>query len=142
MRYAYPLTLTPDSDGRLTVAFPDVRGASTDGATEEEAVANARDCLIAALIAHVTRRHPIPQPSPARGRPTVRLPPLVTAKLALYSAMLEQNLSNLALAERMSVPESEVERLLDLDHRSDIGQIEAALAKLGKRLEVRVRDAA
>ena len=142
MRYAYPLTLTPDSDRRLTVAFPDVKGASTDGATAEEAVANAGDCLIAALIAHVTRRRPIPQPSPARGRPTVRLSHLVAAKLALYSALLEQNITNGALAERMGVPDAEVERLLDLDHRSDIGQIEAALAQLGKRLEVRVRDAA
>ena len=142
MRDAYPFTLTPDGDGRLTVAFPDVRGASTDGATEEEAVANARDCLIAALIAHVTRRRSIPRPSPARDRPTVRLSPLVTAKLALYSAMLEQKLSNATLAERMGVPEAEVERLLDLDLRSDIGQIEAALAKLGKRLELRVHDAA
>jgi hypothetical protein len=35
-----------------------------------------------------------------------------------------------------------VRRLLDLDHRSDIGQIEAALATLGKRLEITVRDAA
>ena len=142
MHDVYPLILTPDGDGRVTVAFPDVTGASTDGATEEEALANARDCLVAALIAHVTRRRSIPRPSPARGRPTVRLSPLVTAKLALYSAMLEQNLTNAALAERMSAPESDVERLLDLDRRSDHGRIEAALAKLGKRLEVRVSDAA
>ena len=142
MHYAYPLTLTPDEDGRLVVAFPDVKGASTGGVDETEAIANAFDSLIAALIGYITAREPLPQPSPARGRSTVTLPPLVAAKLALYSAMLEQHVSNADLAERMGKAEAEVRRLLNLDHRSDIGQIEAALAALGKRLEITVRDAA
>jgi antitoxin HicB len=142
MRHAYPFTLTPDEDGRLVVAFPDVQGASTDGVDETEALANASDCLIAALIGHITAREPVPRPSPARGRSTVTLPPLVAAKLALYSAMLEQHVSNADLAKRMGKAEAEVRRLLDLDHRSDIGRIEAARAALGKRLEIPVRDAA
>ena len=66
----------------------------------------------------------------------------MAAKLALYSAMLEQHVTNADLADRMGTSEAEVRRLLDLDHRSDIGQIEAALAKFGKRLELRVHDAA
>jgi antitoxin HicB len=142
MRYAYPFSVTPDEDGRLVVAFPDVKGASTDGADEAEAITNASDCLIAALMGYINLREPIPRPSPARGRTTVTLPPLMAAKLALYSAMLEQYLTNADLADRMGTSEAEVRRLLDLDHRSDIGQIEAALAKLGKRLEVRVSNAA
>jgi antitoxin HicB len=142
MGHAYPITLTPDEDGRVVVTFPDVKGASTDGADEAEAIANAADSLIAALIVHMTLRQPIPRPSPARRRPTVTVPPLVAAKLALYSAMLEQKVTSADLAHRMRRSESEVRRLLDLDHRSDIGQIEAALAELGKRLEIRVRDAA
>ena len=142
MRHAYPFTLAPDEDGRLVVAFPDVKGASTDGADEAEAVANASDCLTAALIGYIRSREAIPRPSPARGRSTVTLPPLVAAKLALYSALLEQRITNDDLAERMGKPESEVRRLLDLDHRSELGQIEAALAVLGKRLGITVGDAA
>jgi antitoxin HicB len=142
MRYAYPFTLTPDEDGRFVAAFPDVQGASTDGADEASAIANASDSLIAALIGYVTLREPIPHPSPARGRQTVTLPPMVAAKLALYSAMLEQGVTNAALAERTGMPEARVRRLLDLDHRSDLAEIEIALAELGKRLEIRVRDAA
>jgi antitoxin HicB len=142
LRYAYPFTLTPDEDGRVVIAFPDVKGASTDGVDETEAMANAVDSLIAALIGYITAREPLPRPSPARGRSTVTLPPLVAAKLALYSAMREQHVSNADLAERMGKGEPEVRRLLDLDHRSDIGQIEAALATLGKRLEITVRGAA
>lgn len=124
------------------VAFPDVKGASTDGADEAEAIANASDCLTAALIGYIASREPIPRPSPSRGRSTVTLPPLVAAKLALHSAMLKQHVANVDLAERMGKSEASVRRLLDLDHRSEIGQIEAALAELGKRLEIRVRDAA
>ena len=66
----------------------------------------------------------------------------MTAKLALYSTMVEQHVTNADLADRLGKSESEVRRLLDLDHRSDIGEIEAALAALGKRLEITVRDAA
>ena len=142
MRHAYPFTVAPDEDGRLVVAFTDVKGASTDGVDETEAIANASDCLVAALIGYITSREPIPRASPARGRPTVTLPPLVAAKLALYSAMLEQHVTNSELATRMAKPEAEVRRLLDLDYRSDIGQIEEALAALGKRLEITVRNAA
>lgn len=67
------------------VAFPDVKGASTDGADETEATVNAEDCLIAALIGYVTMGEPVPRPSPGRGRRSVTLPPLVAAKLALHS---------------------------------------------------------
>lgn len=142
MRYAYPFTMTPDEHGRLVVVFPDVKGASTDGADEAEAIANASDFLIAALIGYITSREPIPRPSPPRGRSIVTLPPLVAAKLALYSAMLKQHVTDADLAERVRVSEAQVRRLLDLDHRSELGQIEAALAALGKRLEITVQDAA
>ncbi|MGH8584316.1 MAG: type II toxin-antitoxin system HicB family antitoxin [Gammaproteobacteria bacterium] len=32
MRYAYPVVLMPDEDGRLVASFPDVPEALTDGA--------------------------------------------------------------------------------------------------------------
>ena len=98
--------------------------------------------LIAALGGYVKAREPIPAPSPARGRPTVVLPPLVAAKLALYEAMRAERVTNVALAERLGVTEAAVRRLLDLDHRSHIGQVDAALRALGKRLTIEVRDAA
>jgi antitoxin HicB len=88
------------------------------------------------------QRRPLPRPSPARGRPIVPLPPLIAAKLALYEAMLEREIGAADLARRMAVSEAHVQRLLDLDHRSDISQIGAALTKLGKRLEIRVSNAA
>jgi hypothetical protein len=40
----------------------------------------------------------------------------------------------------MGLQKSQVDRLLDLRHRSRLDQIEAALAKLHKRLVVHVED--
>ena len=46
------------------------------------------------------------------------------------------------LARLLDVDEKAVRRLLDFDHQSHIGQIERALAMLGRRLEVSVEPAA
>jgi antitoxin HicB len=70
------------------------------------------------------------------------LPPQVVAKLAIYQAMRAPGLSQAALAERLGCDPRQVRRLLDLDHRSRLDQLEAALAALGKRLVLDVEDAA
>jgi len=142
-RYIYPVELEPEPDGSaVNLSFPDVRGARTWGDDEAEALSLAEDCLIAALGGYVELDHAIPKPSPARGRPTVSLPPLVAAKLALYEAMRAQGVSREDLAARLGMAEPAMRRLLDLDHRSHLDQLEAALRCLGKRLELTVRDAA
>ena len=88
-------------------------------------------------------RRDIPEPSrPKRGQESVSLPPLVAAKLALYEAMRDAGVSGTSLARRLGLTEGAVRRLLDLDHRSHIGQVETALSVLGKRLVLEVRDAA
>jgi antitoxin HicB len=69
-------------------------------------------------------------------------PPLVAAKVAVYQAMREAGLTQTALAEKLGCDPRQVSRLLDLDHRSRLDQIEAALSVLGKRLVLEVRDAA
>jgi antitoxin HicB len=139
----FSVILDPEPDGSaINVSFPDVRGALTWGDDEAEALSLAEDCLIAALGGYIKLNKPIPRPSPPPGRPTVTLPPLVAAKLALYEAMREQGVDADDLATRLRMAEPAVRRLLDLDHRSHIDQVEAALRCLGKRLEVTVRDAA
>jgi antitoxin HicB len=142
MRYAYPVSLETDEEGRVVASFPDVPGAPTDGADEREALAMAADSLVAALGGYVQLGRPIPRPSPAEGRAVVGLPPLIAAKLALYQAARDRGLGKVALADRLGLSEGAVRRLLDLDHRSHIGQVERALASLGKRLVVEVLEAA
>jgi antitoxin HicB len=67
---------------------------------------------------------------------------LTSAKLALYRTMREAGLTPSALARRLGMAEDAARRLLDLDCRSRIEAIEGALAALGKRLVVEIRDAA
>jgi antitoxin HicB len=141
VRYEYPVHLERQADGSVLVTFPDVPEAVTDGTDPDEALREAQDALIAALGGYINARRPIPGPSSMKG-PRIHLPSLIAAKLALYQAMWEAGLTAVALAKRLGLSEGAVRRLLDLDHRSHIGQLEAALAALGKRLSVEVYDAA
>jgi len=141
MRYAYPFVMEPQPEGGFTVTFPDVPEAITDGDTAEEARERAEDALVTALSFYTDDAKPLPTPSAARGRPVAMVPPLVAAKLALHSAMLAAGISNVELGRQLGLDEKAVRRLRDPLHRSHIGQIEAALRLLGKRLEVRVLEA-
>jgi antitoxin HicB len=142
MRFAYPVRIEADSGGFLA-KFPGVAGAHTSGRTRAEALDNAADVLIVALYAYIRQGERLP-PSrpPRRGEVMLAVPPLAAAKLALYVAMRAAGVSNVALGRKLGVSEGAVRRLLDLSHRSHIGQIEAALAAVGKRLVVDVADAA
>ena len=122
----------------MLVQFVDIPEAHTSGASEAAAGEHALDCLIAALGGYIKLGRKTPRPSPARGRPVVVLAPLVAAKLALYDAMRAQRITRTELARRLGLQENAVRRLLDLDHRSHIDQIDRALAALGQRLEVRI----
>lgn len=102
MRYVYPVTLEIDEAGRVVASFPDVPEALTDGADEGEALSEARDALRAALAGYVQARRPLPQPSRSKGR-QIALPPLIAAKLAIYQAMRERGLSNVALGARLGL---------------------------------------
>jgi antitoxin HicB len=143
MRYVYPAELNPEPDGSaVNLWFPDVPGARTWGDDQAEALALAEDCLVTALYACVRYGEAIPKPGPARGRPMIAVPPLVAAKLALYSAMRERGMSEAELAERLGVTTKVVQSILHLKRRIYIGHLERALAQLGVHLEVTVKDAA
>jgi len=142
MRYAYPVTLEAEADGDGITAYFDELPGATWGATEAEALEQAEDLLVTALSFYTDDGAPLPHPSAARGRPVVAVPPLVAAKLALHDAMLAAGISNVELARRLNVDEKAVRRLRDPLHRSHIGQIDAALRILGKRLDVQVLESA
>ena len=143
MRYVYPAEVDPEPDGSaINVWFPDVPGARTWGDDQPEALAMAEDCLVTALYGCVRCGEPIPRSGPARERPMIAVPPLVAAKLALYTAMREQGIDAAELARRLGVSERVVHSMLHLKRRAHIAHLERALAQLGVQLEVTVREAA
>lgn len=140
-RFAYPVDFQTDEDGRIVARVADVPGCVTDGATRAEALHEAGDALEEALAVLVERRAEIPEPAPARGRPLVAPGALMAAKVALYTALRATGTSNVALAQRLGVAETEVRRMLDPRHNTKIGRIEQALALFGQRLVVSVEAA-
>ncbi|HIJ85660.1 MAG: hypothetical protein HW380_1443 [Magnetococcales bacterium] len=138
----FPYTLHEDS-GSFFISFPDVPGALTGDDSEEATKAGALDCLTTALEALMDLKRPIPPPGqPIKDQWVVTLPPLIAAKVVLYEEMRARAVTRVEMARRLGVTENAVRRLLDLRHQSHIGQIETALAILGKRLVVTIQDAA
>lgn len=137
--FDYPAILTPDDNGTVRVTFPDVPEAITFGDDEDDALRQAVDALETALSFYVEGRRPLPAPSEAAGRPTVRPSALECAKLGLYRAMAERGVKKAELARRLGWHVPQVDRLFDLGHASRLDQIEAAARALGCRVEVRVR---
>ena len=149
MRYAYPCSIVRDEEEEratereaYNVTFPDVYGANTGAWSWEEALEMARDCLGVALGMYVKAREDIPAPSPlADDQVLVSVAPIVAAKLALYAAMREQGVTNVALAVQLGLQENAVRRLLDPGHRSHITSVEKALRAVGRSLVVEDRAA-
>jgi antitoxin HicB len=137
----YPARLDRDKDG-ITVTFPDIPEAVTDGDSEEEAMKYAVDAIITAFSEYIKRRRAIPPASEPRGKDVrmVFLPALEEAKIWLYEAMRQAGVRKADLARRLGWQKSQVDRLLDLRHHSRLDQIEAALGKLHKRLAIQVED--
>ncbi len=142
MRFAYPIELTPEADGSLTVSFPDLPEALTSGKDRVKALALAADCLEEALACRVDDGEPIPPPSLTANRPLISPRPVIAAKVALNLALTEFAMTNIELASRLRVAEGEVRRLKNFRHNSKIDRLSAALAALGKSLTVEIQDVA
>ena len=139
----YRVVLKRASNGTVVATSPDVPEAHTVGNDEAQALARAPDALETALAIYVDERRDLPRPArPRKGQRAVRLPPMAAAELAIYQAMRDQGVTQVALARRLGCDPKDVRRLLDLMHRSRLDRLEAALAALGKRLVIEVRDAA
>jgi antitoxin HicB len=139
MRFAYPVHITEAEDG-VTVTFPDVPEAITQGTDQDEALLRAVDALESALEMYIEDGQDLPRPGkPKRGQKLVQPAALVTLKLHLYQEMRDHNVRKAELARRLQWHMPQVDRVLDLHHDSRLDQIEAAIGALGKRVEVRVQ---
>ena len=123
------------------MTFPDFGIGVTQGDNREEALAQAADLLETMVANYMAEGWELSEPSPARGRPLVRLAPLVAAKAELFRAMRCAGIDKAGLARRLGIPPKEVERLFSIHHKTRLEQIEAALVVLGRRLVVSVEPA-
>lgn len=141
-RYIYPLNLEPDDNGTLLVTSDDFPELTTFGEDERDAVIHAADALAVMAAQYMRRGLSIPSGSPARGRPTASLPALVALKVSLYAAMRKAGVTRSELARMLDIDPRQVRRMLDPLTSSRVEELERALAALGKRLEIRISDAA
>ena len=142
MIYTYPCELTPDEAGGLLATFPDVPEAITGGRDRSEALAMAEDALATALAGYVHEQWDIPAPSAAvAGQQLVAVPTIVAAKLALYSAMRAQRITEVELARRLGISAAAVRKLTNPDQHSPISQVQKALRAVGRNLAVEVTAA-
>ncbi|MEI6414467.1 MAG: hypothetical protein WCP34_09435 [Pseudomonadota bacterium] len=139
MSVAYPASFKTYPNGQVGAFFTDVPEAMTCGTTRNHALELARDALTVAFSGYLDRGRDIPMPGkPKHGQPVVVLSSRVVIKIAIYTLMREQGVTQTALADRLGIDGRQVRRILDLDHESRLSQMEAALAVLGMRAEVRV----
>ena len=138
----YPIRLERDDNGTVLVSFPDFPEVHTFGDTEADAVARAADALATGVDAYIKDRRHIPLPSATVARHRVTMPALVEAKVALYRTMRVAKVSKSELARRLDVHLPQIDRLLEVHHGSQLGQLESAFRVLGKRMVVGLEDIA
>lgn len=137
--FNYPVKLSKQKEGGYLVEFPDLPEAISQGESITNALVEAADCLEEAIANRIEMKLPIPSPSKAkRGQHIVSLHAVMAAKVALYVAVKEKKLTNVALAKKLNWDEKEVRRLLDPHYQSSFPKMELALNAVGQRLDIGV----
>ena len=130
---AYPITLE-DDDGTVLVTSPDFPELTTFADDREEAIARAVHAFEEAIAARIHDRKGIP--SPSQGADYAILPTLISVKVMLYQGMRAQGIGKAELARRLGWHLPQVDRVLDVQHRSRLDQMDAALGAVGRQLHV------
>ena len=130
---AYPIILE-DDDGTILATSTDFPELTTFGNDRDEAINRATDAMEEAIAARIHDRRDIPAPS--RGEQYAVLPTLTSVKVMLYKEMRKQGIGKAELARRLGWHLPQVDRVLDVQHRSRLDMMDAALSALGMRLQV------
>jgi antitoxin HicB len=137
----YRVTLE-DDEGTVLVRAPDFPELITFGDTESDALSYAIGAFSEAIAARMAHYEPIPEPSRGkRSDPRVTIPSNIALKARLYQSLLDSGIKKSELARRLNLHRQEIDRLLDVNHVTNIKKIEAAFAVLGKSLRFEVEEA-
>ncbi|MDR2726476.1 MAG: type II toxin-antitoxin system HicB family antitoxin [Deltaproteobacteria bacterium] len=127
----YAVTLTADDNGTWLVACGVLPEVTTYGDTPEEALKNAVLAIEEALAGRMAEGRELPLPEPEAGAFMVRLSVQAALKAALYRAMHREGVSKAELARRLAAHAPQVDRLLNMRHKSRLDAMENALHQLG-----------
>ena len=75
-RYNYPAEIERNADGRHVVTFPDFGWGATDGASRDEALAEAKDLLRELIATTIREGRDLPNPSRASKHRPLVVPPV------------------------------------------------------------------
>jgi len=140
-KYEYPASIERDEAGRFLVRFPDLPEALTDGATVEEARAEAADCLTEAIAGRLADGDPVPVPSAiGRAHYVVAPRPEIALKAALHTALAARHATAADLARALDIDHKEARRLLDPSEASKLPRLTEALAALDFAVSISVFD--
>lgn len=140
----YSALFEPAEEGGFAITFPDWDWGVIQGEDEADGCIMAQDALITMLAHCIRHGKTIPPPRQLKSRKyrMIELPAIVALKTELYVAFKASGLTKTALAHKLDIPKTTVDRLFDFRNHSRLDQIEAAFAALGKRLAVQIEDAA
>ena len=131
----YIAKLQNDDNGTILVTFPDIPEAATFGYTRQEALFHAQDALESALEIYEERGEELPV---AKYHSKFPVAPrvLIAAKIELRNAMRNTHTTKYALVKKLKVHPPQVDRLLSLNHKSRLNDVEKALFAVGRRMAV------
>ena len=135
---AYPVRLEAAEEGGFVVNFPDFSEGWSQGDGREEALAQAADPLETMVANYMAEGWDLPDPSPAWGRPLVRLGRSLPPKPSYTGRCAGRGLTRRRWPAASASLQKDVDRLFSIHHKTRLEQIEAALAVLGCRLVVSV----
>jgi antitoxin HicB len=127
----YAVTLAPDDNNTWLVTCDVLPEVTTYGDTQQEALGNASLAIEEALAARMAEQRELPLPEQKGGAFLVRLSVQAALKIALYRAMRREGVSKAELARRLAAHGPQVDRLLDMRHKSRLEAMESALHHLG-----------
>ncbi|CDG54550.1 MULTISPECIES: type II toxin-antitoxin system HicB family antitoxin [Halomonadaceae] len=134
----YPIKLEPDTVGFMATSrdLPEFVAADED---ERSTLVNAVELLETTLGIYIDERRRVPRPSEAQdGEHLVAVPASTVIKVLLSEAMLDKGWRKADLARAMNVAPVQVDRMLDVNHKSKLAQLEAAMDAMGHHLEIEV----
>ena len=133
MMLTYPIQLEEDG-GTVLATSPDFPELTTFGDERDDALMRAADALEEAIAGRIHAGQDVP--SPSKGEIRVGLPTLTAVKVILYQGMRDDGVGKAELARRLGWHLPQVDRVLDIQHRSRMDQMDAALGVIGRELHV------